>query len=299
MSGRTALWRRDLLLAAGVTAVAELELVLVTLGSGVPAGAVLATLVTLPALTLRRVRPLLAAAVAALGFALAMSTGEQVGVATPFLALLFLLASLGWYAALRPGLAGTGLVLAGGLGPQLATRSTTAADAVVNSVLILGTWAVAHALRRTTDRRVCAELAADRAAHQAVVAERARIARDLHDSMAHALTLITLQAGGARERATEPVTRDLLSGLETTARGALDDLHRLLRLGGNVGDEALGVAALPDLVTTVGSPDLDVRLQVDLPEAVPATVSTTIYRVVQEGLTTSSGTARPRARVSR
>lgn len=285
MSGRRALWRRDLLVAVAVTAVAEVELVLVTAGSQVPTGSALGTLLTLPALTLRRAMPLLAAAVAAVGFALPMSAGEQPGVATPFLALLFLLASVGWYAALRPGLAGTGLVLAGGLGPQLWNGTTTAADAVVNSVLIVGTWAVGHALRRTTDRRVAAEVAADRAAHQAVAAERARIARDLHDSMAHALTLITLQAGGARERATEPVTRDLLGGLEATARGALADLHRLLRLGGRAGDEALGVAALRDLVTTVRGSDLDVDLQVDLPDTVPGTVSTTVYRVVQEGLT--------------
>lgn len=285
MRGRTAVWWRDLLVATAVTAVAQLELLLVTGGTGVPVPATLSTLVTLPALTLRRVRPLLSAAVAAAGFAVPMAAGEPLGVATPFLALLFLLASLGWYAGTTSGLVGTGLVLAGGLVPQLVRGTTTAADAVVNSVLIAGTWGVGHVLRRATDRRIAAEVAADRASREAVLAERARIARDLHDSMAHALTLITLQAGGTRERATEPDVRELLGGIETTARSALTDLHRLLRLGGSEGQEALGVTALADLVEDLRRSDLRVDLRVDLPEPVPGTVSTTVYRVVQEGLT--------------
>ena len=61
------------------------------------------------------------------------------------------------------------------------------------------------------------------------------------------------------------------------------DLHRLLRLNGR--DEALGVASLPDLVAAVRRSDLEIDLHVDLPEGGGGAASTTIYRIVQEGLT--------------
>lgn len=277
-------WKRDLAIALLVTCVAELEIILLTAPSGMPLDWLLVNLLILPALALRRVRPLLAALVAASWFVVQLLPGEQLPVAVPFLAILFVVASIGWYSRLWPGLVGTGAVLIGGLASAL-VRGTNAGDIAVNAVIIVGAWAVGHLLRRSSDHRVLAEVTADRARHEAVAAERGRIARDLHDSMGHALTLITLQAGSGRERATEPGTRDLLSGIESTGREALADMHRLLRLVGS-GDEGLsGVAALPDLIADSRRRDLDVELAVDLPQDVPATLSTTVYRIVQEGLT--------------
>jgi len=277
------IWVVDLLLAVVVTVVAQVELVALTATDGVPLAWFLGNLLILPALALRRLRPLLATGLAAVGFALQLFTGA-LPVAVPFLALLVLLASLGWHASLRHGLLGTGLVLLGGLVPEV-SRGTNPGDLLVNTVIITGTWLAAHLLRRASDRRVEAQVAADRVAREAVVAERQRIARDLHDSMAHALTLITLQAGSARERSTDPPTAELLGGIESTGREALEDLHRLLRLDGRGEDEALGVAALPDLVAEARRHDLEVDLEVDLAEALPSTLSTTVYRVVQESLT--------------
>lgn len=277
-------WRRDVILAVVVTVVAQVELVLLTSEESVPTSWALSNLLLLPSLTLRRVRPLAATIVAAFGFALPVSPAE-LAVATPFLALLVVLASLGWYASLRHGLLGSGVVLAAGLGRQLLTGTASPADAIVNVVILVATWATAFLLHRAAQRRVEAEVRADRAAREAVVLERARIARDLHDSMGHALTLITLQAGASRERAGDESVRELLGGIEHTARSALADLNRLLHLGGREGDEALGIPALSDLVAEVGRHDLRVDLQVDLDEVVPATLSTAVYRVVQEGLT--------------
>ncbi|MCK0113783.1 histidine kinase [Ornithinimicrobium sp. F0845] len=298
-----AVWRRDLLLGALVTAIAQLELAVLTSADGVPLSWLLSNLVLLPALALRRLRPLAATVVAALGFAFPVSPPE-LGVATPFLVLIFLLASLGWHASLRDGAIGTACVLAAGLAREVTSQTPSLPDTVVNVVVIAGSWLTALLLRRAADRRVAAEIMADRAAREAVATERARITRDLHDSMGHALTLITVQAGSSRERATDDAVRALLGGIEGTARSALDDLHRLLRLGGSEsdGDGALGVAALPDLLGRLAGSDLPVELRDDLPDPLPSSMSTAVYRVTQEGLTNvlrHSDSPRARVRVGR
>ena len=276
-------WPRDFLIGVVVTVVAQVELLLLTTGSAFPTGWFLANLVILPAFAVRRTYPLASAVIAAVGFAIPMAGHETLGVATPFLALLFLLASLGWYASLTAGLMGTAVVLAGGLVPQFVTQTTSAADALVNTVVIVGTWAAGHLVRHASDRRVAAEVSADRVAREAVDAERSRIARDLHDSMGHALTLIALQSGSARERAADERTRDLLQGIETTSRSAMTDLHRLLELGGR--EQALGAESLGDLVDAVRRSVLGIDLHVDLPDLGGGAASGTVYRVVQEGLT--------------
>ena len=154
-------------------------------------------LLILPAVALRRVSPLASIAVAACGFAVEPLIGPA-PVATPFLVLLFLLGSLGWYAATRTGLIGVGLVLVAGLTYDLTQGDVLLGDVVVNTSIIVMTWAAGRLVRVATDRRVSAEVESDRSARDAVARERERIGRDLHDSMAHALTLITLQAGSAR-----------------------------------------------------------------------------------------------------
>jgi signal transduction histidine kinase len=275
---------RDVLLGTLLAGIAQVE---VTLGSDQIDDPLvwhrLAYLLILPALALRRVAPLGAIAVAALGLAVEPLIGPA-PVATPYLVLLFLLVSLGWYATTRTGLLGVGLTLLAGLTYDLTRRDFLLADLVVNMVIIVMAWAAGRLVRVSTDRRVRAELDADRAARDAVSRERERIARDLHDSMAHALTLITLQAGGARERTDQPVAADALTSIEHTGREALADMHRFLDLLGPGGGEAPGVGDIQELVDGVRRGGLDVALDLD-PGQLPASVSTTVYRVVQEGLT--------------
>ncbi|MEU6483729.1 histidine kinase [Streptomyces sp. NPDC046887] len=130
----------------------------------------------------------------------------------------------------------------------------------------------------------------------AELAERNRLARELHDSVGHALSAVTLQAGAARRMLDERhrdldfVTRALTAIEETTRRtvGELDAVLGLLRQddGGPPGPEALAtaptLASLDTLVAAGGAP-VDVRLAGD-PLAVPAQVSREAYRIVQEGL---------------
>ncbi len=277
---------RDVLTGVVVTAVAEVELLVLNPAEieGPLLGHHVVNLLILPALAIRRLSPLASILVAALGLAVQPLAGSA-PVATPYLALLFLLGSLGWYASTRVGAAGVAVTLAAGLVYDATTSRVRWADLVVNAVIIAMVWVGVHLMRRATERRVRVELEADRAARDAVTTERERIARDLHDSMAHALTLITLQAGGARERAEEPLTQETLGAIEHTGREALADMHRFLDLLGPNDEEAPGLAHLPELVDRVRRGGLEVDLEVQVDADLPPSVATTVYRVVQEGLT--------------
>ena len=275
---------RDLLLGVGVTAVAELEVWLASARMEGPlAGHLLLNLLVLPAMALRRTHPLGAALVGAVSMAMQPLVGPS-PVATGFLVLLFVLASLGWYASTRRGLVGLAAVVAGGLVFDATTDDFLLADLVVNVVILAATWGAGRAVRVASDRRVAAEVAADRTAQVAIQEERSRISRDLHDSLAHALTLITLQAGSARERSGDPLAVAALGTIEDTGREALTDMHRFLEVLAVPAGEPPGISHLPDLVEGVRRSGVLVTLEVT-PEQVPQGVSTTVYRVVQEGLT--------------
>ncbi|GAA4235308.1 signal transduction histidine kinase [Streptosporangium album] len=134
------------------------------------------------------------------------------------------------------------------------------------------------------------------AADAAVRAERRRIARELHDVVAHHITVINTLVGGAR--ATLPpghdVTKNTLESAEQTARQAMSEMRRLLdvlRVDGNEGpDAATGVSAerLPVLIKEARSSGLPASLMVTgEPVELPAAVDHAVYRIVQEALTNS------------
>ncbi|WP_405092575.1 histidine kinase [Micromonospora sp. NBC_01392] len=131
------------------------------------------------------------------------------------------------------------------------------------------------------------------------LAERNRLARELHDSVGHALTVATLQAGAARELLdTDPeFTRQALRAIEETSRRAMDDLDQVLGLlrETDAGRPAASTAPQPtlaglaDLVAAARAAGLVVESRVDGPlDALPAVVSREGYRIVQEGLTNAA-----------
>jgi signal transduction histidine kinase len=135
----------------------------------------------------------------------------------------------------------------------------------------------------------------DQQAEIAVAQERTRIARELHDVVAHAVSVIVVQADGAAYAIdSDPaMARTAVATIAETGREALGELRRLLDVLRNENDEPgaqrapqPGVAALPDLldrVTAVGLPvRLDLRGEVT---ALPAAIGLGIYRIVQEALT--------------
>ncbi|RVX46550.1 signal transduction histidine kinase [Nonomuraea polychroma] len=132
------------------------------------------------------------------------------------------------------------------------------------------------------------------AADAAVRAERRRIARELHDVVAHHITVINALVGGAR--ATLPpeqeVTRNALESAEQTARQAMSEMRRLLdvlRADGSDGPDAatgVGAARLPALIKEAKSAGLPASLTVaGEPVELPAAVDHAVYRIVQEALT--------------
>ncbi|MEU4389446.1 histidine kinase [Kribbella sp. NPDC023855] len=128
----------------------------------------------------------------------------------------------------------------------------------------------------------------------ATLAERNRLARELHDSVGHALSLVTIQAAAARRvLATDPAFAETaLAAMETSARAALADLDHvlgLLRDDRRPGSQTAPQATLGNLTrlveaTRAGGITVGVRRTGDL-EELPAAVSREAYRIIQEGLT--------------
>ncbi|GAA2099303.1 sensor histidine kinase [Actinomadura alba] len=123
------------------------------------------------------------------------------------------------------------------------------------------------------------------------LAERNRLARELHDSVGHALSVVTLQAGAAgRVLDSDPAfARQALGAIEETARSALEDLDHVLGL---LREDATSKAPQPTLTdlaalldqTRLAGVELEAHIDGDLTH-VPAAVSREAYRIVQEGLT--------------
>ncbi len=167
----------------------------------------------------------------------------------------------------------------------------------------LGDRAYAAARDREALRRRSRELEEERemSAAQAVTLDRIRIARELHDVVAHHVSAMGVQAGAARTvLARDPdAATGILSSVEQSARSAIDELHLLLdtlRAPG-LGDEAAstlridGLAALAHETSAAGTPTT--FQVVGEPLEVPETVHVSLYRIAQEALTNARRHAGP------
>lgn len=169
---------------------------------------------------------------------------------------------------------------------------------------VLVTWNLGR-LAQVRRRRALTERA--ESARLAVLEERARIAREMHDIVAHSLAVIVRQAeGGAFVADRDPARAgQSLRTIAETGRGALADMRGLLGvLRDPDADERSGapqptLADLPRLVAGVRDAGLDAEL-IQSGEAFPLTAATelAIYRLAQEGLTNAVKHAGPRARVA-
>ncbi|WOJ92908.1 sensor histidine kinase [Congregibacter variabilis] len=148
-------------------------------------------------------------------------------------------------------------------------------------------------LRFLKERAQYFEQRSKEAAHQAVAEERSRIARELHDIVAHQLSLMTVQAGAAKTvvRSDQEAALGAMEAVESAGRQALQEMRHLLHVLRRDEDSGElmpqpGCANLKTLVAEVGAAGLDVELCTsgDL-SALPARVDLTVYRIVQEALT--------------
>jgi signal transduction histidine kinase len=169
---------------------------------------------------------------------------------------------------------------------------------------MFGAWYVGRRLRLRSDR--VAQLARERAAESGriVAEERTRIARELHDVVAHQVSLMTVQAGAAKAVAAQDPAGALqaMGAVEEAGRQALDELRHLLGVlrpdadPGGMGPQP-GLADLPRLLDQVRAAGLVVTLLMNRPAGgLPARVDLFAYRIVQEALTNVLKHAGPGAR---
>jgi signal transduction histidine kinase len=250
----------------------------------------------------RRVYPLAALGVMALGMVTVGLIGEpEQATFVLLLALLIGTYSLAAYATLRHAILGAGLLAGSAAIFETATFEGKALiDVLVSLLFIAAAWFTGHQVQRQRER--AAELA-DHAAllarshrlemHAAVVAERTRIARELHDVVAHAISVMGIQAGAARRTLApgQQAQREALLDVERLGREALDEMQRMLGVL-RTGEDEQGMGPLPDLgqvpvlVEDVRRAGTEVELAMDdeLP-TLPTGLQLTAYRIVQEALT--------------
>jgi len=185
-------------------------------------------------------------------------------------------------------------------GPAIATTQLRGATEVLGNLALgvvigVAAWAAGMVVRSRTERAVALAREVDRrdAEHLAAAArERARIARELHDVVAHALSVMVVQAGAAESvvRQSPDRAEQALAAVQTTGRQAITEMTRIVGLLRDDGLE-LGLAPLPglddldELVEQFRAAGLPVSLAQDVDGSVPTTVGLTGYRVVQEALT--------------
>ena len=165
-------------------------------------------------------------------------------------------------------------------------------------VIAWGLGAVAAGRRTYADelerKTVELEIARHALADQAVAQERSRIARELHDVVAHAMSVITVQAGvGGHLMATRPNrAAEALGIIERTGRDALEELRRMLVVlrpderAESRGAPQPGLADLPALIQTARSAGVEVQIQRNgAARALAPGLDLAVYRVIQESLT--------------
>ncbi len=250
------------------------------------------------ALLLRRRVPLPAVVVSFLSFA-ALIQLVPASLSTTFLALLF---AVGVSGSLPRPAAVTGLLgaLAVGVeGAWLDRYGGGAGDFAMSAAIMGGVWVcgalIARSARtaaRNADRLQHAERARAEAAQAAVQEERARMTRELHDAVAHGLTVLVVQAVAAQQDLEHGEHGERLAARlrasEEVAREALLELRTLLGILGSEGQgpTSTGLAGVAALVDRLSTPEFPVELSAEeMSGDWGHGADLAVYRIVQEGLT--------------
>jgi signal transduction histidine kinase len=298
-------WVFDSALALVAAGLATALFVSTAVGSGLPRGRFalgygLVLLHTLPLAGRRRWPGTVLALVVASGLA-----GATLGLPPFFLgpAILVAVYSVAAYGSRWVSLAGLAVAELGLAAVQLAPLGFEFEGLAL--VGFMGTLAAAWLLghfaynyrayaARLEERTAELERAREELARRAVVEERLRLARELHDVVAHAMSVIAVQSGvGAHVADSQPEqVGKALAAIEATSRAALTELRRLLGVLRQPDEPQAsltpvpGLANLEGLLAEVAKAGLAVRLRVEgRPAPLPAGVDLSAYRVVQEALT--------------
>jgi signal transduction histidine kinase len=219
----------------------------------------------------------------------------------------FLLGNLSESVAARTGLA---IVVGGAVIVVYNVPDHTTGEQLFIPLVFGISWLAGFVLRGQADEAAAAKFRAaqaererEAAARVAKAEERARIARELHDVVAHAVSVMVLQVGAVRHKLPDSLDedREALKGVEQAGRTALTEMRRLLAAMRREGDGAelmpqSGLDDLDSLLEEVGRAGLPVRLHVDgEPYPLPRGLDLSAYRIVQEGLTNALKHARATA----
>jgi signal transduction histidine kinase len=305
------LWRRlrrlngleiDRLMAAILLLVAEAEVIgVVGADAKLVPCMVFAAGYTVP-LAFRRLRPLTVAAVclgSVVGMRLLLTDPTDFFI--PFLVAMLASYSLGAYAEGKPAVFGLVFMTSGILLVSVLQDEAVVGDYIFPTAFSAVVWTAGRAVR--TRSRLTEELheaaVREQEAHEAEAAaaaaeERRRIAREMHDVVAHSVSVMVVQAGGARRILDRDPARAVAAAeqIERTGRDALAEMRRLLGVMHH-DDEEPAVRAPQPTMSAVGSLVSRAReagLPVTLVESgearsLPAGLDLAAFRVVQEGIT--------------
>lgn len=252
-------------------------------------------------LAFRRVVPLqvaLVASAAVIFHSLATTPAESAGAFVSMLLVVYTVAS---QLSERRRIAAT-LALVIGATVLLARDPlvTSFASALPSMLIMSAAWGVGAGVQKRQQRADelqrrarQLEVEKERDARAAAEAERARIARELHDVIAHNLSTIVVQAGAARLNmdASRPEREKAILSIEDAARSALSEMRALLGLVRALDDSAElepqpGIANLPELCWRVTEAGVPVELSIEgNVEEIPMGLDLSVYRIVQESLT--------------
>jgi signal transduction histidine kinase len=253
------------------------------------------TLVLVPALLWRRERPLLMVVIAFGASAVVpLFTGHQPQLISGAFVLLLAYSLVRWGSG-REIVAGAALIL-GKIGVTGLAGSIPVSEVIAGFLVMFTLFALAAAMRYRGRLRV-------RELDQAKLLERERLARDLHDTVAHHVSAMAIraQAGIAVSRTSPDAAVDALRVIEAEAVRALAEMRTMVRaLRGGDPAELAPSPAVADLAELAGpspeGPRVDVELLGDLRD-LPPTVGTAIYRLAQESVTNARRHARHATRI--
>jgi signal transduction histidine kinase len=245
------------------------------------------TVALVPTLLWRRTRPLAMVAVSFVIAAVATLAGLPDMYSTAFVLLLpYALFRWGSGRAVIIGLA----LMVVDLAVVAATGESTASDAIGGGVVLLATMALGAAGRYRTRAK-------SRELEQARLVERERLARDLHDTVAHHVSAIAVraQAGLAVAQTRPEAATEALTVIEAEASRALAEMRAIVRVL-RTDDAEPRIRDLTSLVEGVGTA-VEIRLSGDLDSVAPA-VQTALYHLARESVTNARRHARGATRIA-
>jgi signal transduction histidine kinase len=297
--------RLDYAVAAVLTVVAQIE---IWVGSEVHShrlwGVIVASVPTL-AVAVRRRYPALVGTLVPVFSAVPHALGYDPQIVAILIGYLCALYALAVWTSERAFRIGLSLIVVADLASSAGPGGNIKDSVPFTVVTVVAMLLVRRVIRDRERRAELAERERDVAAREAVVEERARIARELHDVIAHNVSMMVVQAGAERRLLDGGSTQEVLESIEQIGRSALTEMRRLVGMLRSDADDPLapqpGLDDLPTLVTQVREAGLPVELRIEGEQReLSAGVELSAYRIVQEALTNAlkhAGDARAEVRV--